>query len=180
MSWIADALSLGQAMANDPGASPYVMSAGYNTAVSRFTVSAPSNASGDITVEMDDTVTTEYTVTGDNIEEESGTVDSGDFYSFEVPPGATNVVVEFTMFNTSFDTASDLPETMGSLTFSNINIPDLVVQGDLLMFGATDGVRVINAEAALEGIFPLFGESQNLTVKSGILTKKGNINLGSV
>jgi len=175
MGWIEDALAaqgMGQNLT-------ILASAGtsYDGGVTiNYGIKVPSNVS-EITLSTKVTsgVNADYKVTGDNITPSEGTVEDDDVFIIEVPSGATEIEILFQFNGVGYDVEEG---PMGSLTFDDVQISDSVLQGDLFRFGSSAGVRVINKTIADEGYFPIFGDSENLSVRSGIVSKKSKMNLG--
>lgn len=178
---------------------------GQGTAVN-FNMPGPSGCTIAITVGVEADVTAGVAVTGNNVAPMIG--GSGEDYVslsdenvviIEIPPAADQVEILFFFNGIGFDPESG---PMGSLTFTNIELSDPVIQGDILKFSVNDGVRVLNHQYALYGIgsgsgsgsgevtneptahnvenYPMYGETVNISsAESGVITKKGKLNLGT-
>jgi hypothetical protein len=177
MGWVEDALAaqgMGQNLTIFASAGT-----GYEGGVTlNYSLKVSSNVS-EITLSTKVTpgVDADYKVTGNNITPSEGTVENDDVFIIEVPPGATEIEILFQFNGVGYD-IEDGP--MGSLTFDDVQISDSVLQGDLFRFGSSAGVRVINKAMADEGYFPVFGDSEGLFVKRGIVSKKRKMNLGII
>lgn len=176
MGWLADV----------PSGEGLTISAGYDAPMYSYDLmeftGVSAGPSFDVNTSLADGASGTYTYSNsDGSYSGEGTFDDGDVISFHVPSGADTVTINFTMFDLNYDPSDpNAPDSMGSLTFSNVTLPDITIGSDLLKFGAPDGVFIINAEAAPEGIFPVYGESSGLAVKTGKISEEGEMNLGTV
>lgn len=163
----------------------------------RFNFKAPANSKVTITTGVTAGATAGVSVSGNNIPPLAETpITDSNVVTIEVPPGTDQVEILFFFNGVGFD-LEDGP--LGSLTFNSVELNDPSVQGDLLKFSVNDGVRVLNHQYALyehgtgagSDIFnestalnvdkyPIFGDTESiLSADSGVITKRGNLNLGT-
>lgn len=163
----------------------------------RFNLMAQPNSKVTITTEVTAGVTAGVSVSGNNIPPLAQTsVEDTNVVIIEIPPGAGKVEILFFFNGVGFD-LEDGP--LGSLTFTDVELNSPVIQGDLLKFSVNDGVRILNHQYALydhgtgagSDIFnastalnvdkyPIFGDTEPIkSADSGVITKKGNLNLGT-
>ena len=104
-------------------------------------------------------------------------------------------MLTFTFNGIGFDPESG---PMGILTFNSIDVSESVISEDLILFSVNDSIRVLNSEAAsyvpgessgdvTNGVtsnnvenYPIYGDTYGIvSVKSGVITKQGNLTLGT-
>lgn len=151
----------------------YIMSFGESLNLLDFSTGNPTEdvVFFDVTVEMADDVTGTYVIEGEQI-----SFEDGDTISFEIPP-ITDAVILF-YFAARDPDNPDNPDIMGRLSFSNIDLPDDEIRGDLVQFGSSDGVRRVAVGLAGNGLFPAHGNTEGKIIKSTI-TQSKNLYLGT-
>lgn len=167
---------------------------GYDTGTTiRYVLYPQSNSTVSVTTNVSTNVSAYVTVSGDNITPvQSVSIEDTDVITIEIPPAAEQVEIVFIFNGIGFDLSSG---PLGSLTFNDIKINDSVVQGDLLKFSVNNGIRILNHQYALYSSeaeilnepsalkvenYPIYGDTENiLSAKSGVITKRGNLNLGT-
>lgn len=116
-----------------------------------------------------------YTIVG---QEQQG-FESGETINISIPPGTEPVQIIFDLAQADFDPDDPTnPDLMGRLTFSNVNLPSNTVTGDLIHFGASDGVRRVISDQAAAGLFPVYGDTAANAVESAI-KQNSNLHIGT-
>lgn len=162
-----------------------------------FSMRASPGTKVTITTGVESGVSANVSVTGNNIPLIDITpVEDTNIVIIEVPPAASQVEILFSFNGIGFDPESG---PMGSLTFTDIELESPTIQGDLLKFSVNDGVRILNHQYASydygDGAggdifneptalnvenYPIYGETESiLSADSGVITKKGKLNLGT-